>query len=101
MNNNIYDLMYCGEHEEEIRATVLNDFPSAKIEDASDYIHRGRFSVELEIEESDWLLWVMRNGFHRMSLHWEMAIMERPEYLNPLIKQVIAEQRAEGWEDVP
>jgi len=90
-----HDLMYCGAYQDEIKSMVLADFPQAKLEDASDSIHRGRFSVELELSDDEWLLWLMRKGVHEMSLNWELTRMEKPEYLKPLIKQVVTEQRNE------
>ena len=91
----MYDLLYCGEHEAEIRVMVTKEFPNAKIKDASDYIHCGRFSVEMIVCCDDWMLFLMRNGIHEMSFDWQMKSMDEPDYLKPLIKQVVEEQRSE------
>lgn len=93
--NKIYDLLYCGEHREEIEAIVRESFPEAEVKDASDEIHRGRFSVQMEYEDDDWMLWVMRKGLHDLSFHWNIMKMQNPERLKPLLMQVIEEQRAE------
>ncbi len=86
------DLMYCGDAEKEIRDMVLNDYPESKLEDASDFIHEGRFSVEVTCEEDDWYIWVMRKGIHNLSLNWELERMEHPERMKPLLMKVLEEQ---------
>ncbi len=89
----IYDLLYCGEHETEIQKMVKDEYPQARITDTSDFIHSGRFSVELAIKRNDWMLWLMRNGIHEMSFDWNIMRMDNPNSLKPLIKRVVEEQR--------
>ena len=45
MSENVHDLIYAGGYRNEIEATILKAFPDAKIEDASDEIHRGRAAI--------------------------------------------------------
>lgn len=96
MNNSIYDLIYAGEHSQEFRTLIQKDFPQAIINDASDDIHYGRFSVEMNIDDREWPLWLMRNGLHNLSLHWEVLKADNPSFMMPLIKQVIAEQKEQS-----
>lgn len=59
------DLIYCNE----ARTEVLERFPHAKIEDASDDIHDERISVTLPDEEKDvYFKWIIKNGWHGVSL---------------------------------
>ena len=90
----MYDLLYCGEHEQEIRAMVEKEFPDATIKNASDDIHRGRFSIEMDCNDDDWMLFVMRHGIHEISFEWQVLKMDDPDRLKPLIKQVVDEQRS-------
>ncbi len=94
-NNEIFDLLYCGDYEDKIREMVLQDYPDAKLEDATDTIHHGRFSVAMEIEEDDWLLWVMRKGIHNLSFYWQAVSMDNPERMKPLVRKVLEEQKEE------
>ena len=58
----MYDLIYAGR---DVQNAVLNRFPEAKIEDASDFIHEERFAVELpESFDADYLDWLTQRGFN-------------------------------------
>lgn len=56
----MYDLIYAGREVEDL---ITQRFPSAKITDASDDIHRERFELELDISEEDFYIFAIREGF--------------------------------------
>lgn len=90
----IYDLIYAGEHRKELEGIVENAYPQAKLEDASDYIHEGRFSVQLEdIEQDDWLLFVMVEGILDISLISQMERMGNPDHYLTLLRQAVEIKR--------
>lgn len=61
----IYDLIYDGaQYKKELEKL----FPNAKIEDASDEIHRGRVSINVKMKVDEYQRIIMLNGFYRMSL---------------------------------
>lgn len=85
----MYDLLYCDEHQDEVRAMVADDYPNAVIQNASDFMHPGRISVDTKCDDDEWLLWLMRKGIHKLSFFWGIVCMEEPERMAVLAKQVI------------
>ena len=61
----MYDLIYGGRtYTQELK----NLFPNATIEDASDFIHEDRISVQIEMDEKEYFRIIFLNGFGNMSL---------------------------------
>lgn len=86
----IYDLMYAGEDREEIEKTIRTAWPGAIIENASDFIHEGRFSVEMDIDWDAWIIWVMENGLLEISLHTGLLQLENHDkYMELLLQAAI------------
>ncbi len=86
-SNNIYDLIYAGEHRKKAERTIQGAYPKAVLGDASDFIHYGRFSVEMEIEEEEWLLFLFLSGIFQVSLAAGLIKRENPELYSSLIKR--------------
>jgi len=83
----MYDLIYGGnEYKDEL--TKL--FPSAKIEDASDEIHEGRISIDVDLDEEEYLRLVVLNGFLDLSLHATIFFMDTEN-------KDIVEELAKKW----
>lgn len=61
----IYDLVYAGTAE---RDRIAARFPNAHIENASDYIHDERFSVELPDGREEYLAFLRESGLGAFSL---------------------------------
>jgi len=65
----ISDLIYGGdEYLDEIKGL----FPTAKIEDASDEVHEGRISIDVEMEDEEYFRTIILNGFGEMSISAQM-----------------------------
>lgn len=70
-NCRIYDLIY------DYRALpiVRSAFPSAIINDESDDIHEGRFSVDMSgMSRLDWYKWLLRNDWSQVSFMFQMDL---------------------------
>jgi len=88
----IYDLLYDCEDEREM---IQKQFPTAKIEDASDEIHQGRISITVKLARKDYYkgIMVMAMGLHECSLMMQMAPYE-PDHI-ALVKEAVTELRVE------
>lgn len=69
----MYDLIYGGNKYKE---ELYELFPTAKFEDASDEIHEDRISIEVDLEEKDFLRIIILNGFLDLSLHANLFVMD-------------------------
>lgn len=71
----VKDLIYGGEsYKNELQ--IL--FPDAKIEDASDEVHRGRISLEIEdIAEKEYWKKICLNGFMEMSMIFKFILIDK------------------------
>lgn len=72
----MYDLIYA---DGKARTVLEKAFPRAKFEDASDFIHTERFSIELEIEESDYRMQVLKLGLALVSFNFQLWSMDKPK----------------------
>lgn len=68
----MYDLIYSGSYKDELK--VL--FPSAIFKDASDEIHEYRYSIEVEIDKTEYMRIIFLNGFGEISLGFQLWIGE-------------------------
>lgn len=91
----IHDLIYAQEDETELRNLIEITYPQAVIESASDCIHRGRFSVNIEnVDRDDWHLWIMIEGFHHLSLGFQMRYQLKDDpTLRPLMEWALEAQK--------
>jgi len=63
------DLIY----DSAARTEFLKRYPDAKIEDASDFIHDSRFSVEFEeTDKYEYLHWLVDNGLAEISMKFQL-----------------------------
>lgn len=82
----MYDLVYDGGFYDEVKQA----FPSAKIEDASDFIHEGRFSVELpDDKRREYLKFIIAQGIAPTSLMF-LTDAQSPKHKDE-IKDIIEE----------
>lgn len=89
-----YDLLYVDESEySELWKVVKATWPTAKLKDASDYIHDRRFSVAFAPEDAptstQWWRWLLQEGVALCSLNFGIA-MRTPEQFDE-IKLLVAE----------
>jgi hypothetical protein len=70
----ISDLLYVGNKAgyDLLKRDILRHWPNAVITDASDTIHEWRLSVELDIDQDEWLMASLVNGFFGCSLTWNL-----------------------------
>ncbi len=95
-NPTMYDLVYDGGCLGEIKQA----FPLAEIEDASDFIHEGRFSVQLpEDKRREYLKFIMLKGISPVSLMFQTDIGS-PKHQDE-IKDIVDEIKRESSEANP
>lgn len=90
MDNEMYDLIYMENHGDYIAASddLKERFQPCVIEDASDFIHRNRFSVKIDsINRDDYLIRLLNAGLALHSLFFQCAMMEKPSEISTLVKQ--------------
>jgi len=92
----MYDLVYDGGCLDEIK----QPFPLAEIEDASDFIHEGRFSVQLpDDKRREYLKFVILKGIAPVSLMFQMDIRSPKD--KEEIRDIINEIKRESSEANP
>ena len=98
--NLISDLLYCGDSEtyREVQADILQIYPNATFEDASDFVHQWRFNVVLEDTFDGYLYNALALGCFNISLAIQLERMDKPAHLKDIIEQVLADQRAASTE---
>lgn len=95
MSDCMMDVIYCDEDRQlydELWKEAAQAFPTAKIEDASDCIHGGRFSIELTTGRKEYIKWAIRQGLAKMSLALGVMMLGN----EPELKEILAEMKAEG-----
>ena len=87
------DLIYTENYDayKKIKNVIQTEYENAEIEDASDGIHTNRFSVDLEIEQDDWFLFICKNGFAWCSLGFQLVVRREPERVKKLISKLKGE----------
>lgn len=93
----VHDLLYCGEKAiyEEVQADILNKYPEAKFEDGSDYIHPYRFSVDVEADKDEFLIYLLVIGCFNISFHLQLMSMENPAECRVLMERAVQIIKAE------
>ena len=92
-----YDLIYAGEHQREIKDKIHSAFPNALIKDASDFIHRGRFEVEIDNMRTDkFLIWLCAQGWAFLSISIQLIEIEEPARCLHILKAAVRLQNM--WE---
>lgn len=91
----IYDLIYAGEHREKVKADMKKLFPDAKLEDDNecDYLHEGRFSIEIEDykgELVDYMMAIIEAGLFNLSLMYGVKSRTDKELFEELLKRLKA-----------
>ena len=86
---NIFDLIYAEEHRAECEKDIKGRYPQAVLEDASDFLHIGRFSVSMEVDKNEWLLFLFTHGIFDLSLMSEMERFEDSENYIRLMKEAV------------
>jgi len=86
----MYDLIYTENHQDykEIEEIIKKRYRQAKVEDASDYIHEHRFSVEFDIEQKDWFTFIIRKRFALSSLNFQLVLHSDPYRIQILLSEL-------------
>lgn len=85
----IYDLIYCEDQDEyrELQEMIVGRYPLALLEDARDFVHEFRFSVEDQsIEHDEWYTSLLEMGIPLQSLMFQMSIHENTDHIKELIE---------------
>ncbi len=83
----MYDLIYAGdEHYKLIQTELRERFPDAIFEDASDMIHEGRFSIEVDVPTDEYRQAILDLCLPLISLNFQMFMMQKPKEALALIK---------------
>ncbi len=83
------DLIYAEGYETEMKQDILGMWPEAVFEDASDFIHRGRFQVEVDCTEDNWREQMFLTGLFDFSIHMQFWRIEQPtEYIETMRRAV-------------
>ena len=70
------DLMYAGDSEGRSKKEILEWFPHAEFEDASDYIHEGHFEVVLPDDDADkWDKFLVMTTMMEISFRMQILMM--------------------------
>ena len=56
----MHELIYAGK---DVETVVLKRYPNAKIEDASDEIHKERFELEVDVNEDEFYVFAIVDGY--------------------------------------
>jgi hypothetical protein len=86
----IYDLIYCDIAEAQ---DLLNKYPNAKIEDASDEVHEDRFSIRIDDTYRNYYKNLILTGVALSSLSLQMAMHEKPSLMQ--IQDILSEIKKE------
>jgi hypothetical protein len=76
----MYELIYTDSRNEyeEMRSDIRSAFPGLRIEDASDFVHEFRFSVEGDVAEDDWWPWAITKGVFMATLGGNLMMHAEP-----------------------
>jgi len=88
----MYDLIYL-DYYGKAKAVLEGIWPTAKIEDASDFIHRDRFAIEVtDVEEEEYIKTIIREGMAEYSFTFQVMILQNGQNALRLLKEVVAEK---------
>jgi len=90
----MYDLIYADYNAQEI---LEKKYPNAKFEDASDEIHRNRFSVDIEekeCDEKDYLKFLLESGLFPVSFNFQLMKISKEHIhkINDAVKELKKEK---------
>ncbi len=85
------DLLYLGDAQnyDKLWKQMKHKWPNAVLQDASDFIHLYRFSIELDINEDEYLLSGFVNNFFTCSLFCELTRLEKPKKYLEAMREVV------------
>lgn len=84
----MYDLVYAGNEDYARAQKELEErFPNAVIQDASDFIHEGRFSIEVDLPTDEYRSAILGLGMFAISLDFQMFRMAEPKQALALVEQ--------------
>lgn len=86
----IYDLVYCSS---EPQKELKEKFPEAVFEDASDFIHKHRFSICVERRKMEYRRVILEMGLALVSLHFHMWMLEDPKECRKLVDDYIKREK--------
>ena len=89
----MYDLIYAGEDLERAQKELLERFPEATLEDASDFIHEGRFAIKIDVPNDEYRLAILDLGMLNISLNFQIFMLQEPKEALSLMKQYQANQK--------
>lgn len=82
----IYDLLLA---DVVSRQSLAEKFPGAKIEDASDFIHRDRISIELDVDPMEYFRFLLDSRLALGSMFFQSELMEGNSQLKALTTEWI------------
>lgn len=87
----MYQLIYAGKEIEEV---VKARYPTAIIKDASDEIHTERFECEVDIDEDEFYIWAILEGYAGACLTFELMMRNHSEGARQKVWDYAAEAKA-------
>ncbi|GAI63165.1 unnamed protein product [marine sediment metagenome] len=87
----MYQLIYAGK---DVEQAVKERYPEAKIKDASDDIHTERFECEIDVEEDEFFVWAILEGYADACLSFQLMMRDYPEGSRQKVWDYAAESRA-------
>jgi len=87
----MYQLIYAGKEVEE---AIKARYPDAKIKDASDDIHKERFECEVDIDEEEFYIWAILEGYAFACFAFELMARDCPKGTRQKSWDYIAEAKA-------
>lgn len=88
----MYDLIYL-DYYGKATGVLRGIWPEAKIEDASDFIHRERFEIEVvDVNEDDYFKTIIREGMAEFSFGFKVMILQNGQNALRLLREVVAEK---------
>jgi len=87
----MYQLIYAGKEVEE---AIKARYPDAKIKDASDYVHRERFECEVEVDEDEFYIWAIVEGYASDCFSFDLMLRDLPKGSRQKAWDYIAEAKA-------
>lgn len=92
-----YDLIYCEDRAEYIenKAILIETFPDATFEDASDFVHQYRFAIKRDVSIDDqYYAGLIRAGI-TASLGLQLTLMEKPGTITRVLELLEQEKTNE------
>jgi len=78
------ELIYAGKNVEQL---IRKEFPTVKIVDASDIVHRERFEIELDVEKKKFYHFAIRNGFAGACFVFLCKLMNKDKEIESWVKE--------------